>query len=77
MYNFPVNKYIDGDTLSQIAGFVHLQDSTSINRNIQLYNISLGNMQKKLAVADSTVDIPVHVNRELIKMDSDKKIEKP
>ena len=37
------SKFIENDTLSQIQGFVHLQDTTSVALQIKLYDIFLGN----------------------------------
>lgn len=40
-YELTGSKYITGDTLNIITGFVHLHDSTGVIPHIQLYNISL------------------------------------
>lgn len=50
-YSFPASKYILNDTLQSVGGFVQLQDSLRVNRNIQLYTILLGN--KKQIPADT------------------------
>lgn len=42
-YSTPIEKYIPEDTLKQIFGYIQLENPTSINPNIQLYNISMGN----------------------------------
>lgn len=42
-YKIPVSKYILNDTLKSIDGFVKLQDPYRANREIQLFNIFLGN----------------------------------
>ncbi len=42
-YSMAASKFIENDTLSQIEGFVHLQDTTAVASQISLYNIFLGN----------------------------------
>jgi hypothetical protein len=42
-YSMVASKFIENDTLSQIQGFVHLQDTTSVALQIKLYDIFLGN----------------------------------
>ncbi len=44
-YEFSGLKYIPGDTITEISGFVHLQDSEGMTRPIQLYNIFLGDKE--------------------------------
>ena len=41
-YSTPVSRYIDGDTLTRISGFIHLKNTWRRLRYIQLYNIGLG-----------------------------------
>jgi hypothetical protein len=41
-YSLPASKFIENDTLSQIWGFVHLQDTTRVVSQIKLYDIFLG-----------------------------------
>ncbi len=41
-YSMAASKFIENDTLSQIQGFLHLQD-TIIGSHLRLYNIFLGN----------------------------------
>ena len=43
-YSISASKFIENDTLSQIQGFVHLQDTTATASQISLYDIFLGNM---------------------------------
>jgi|AGTN01.1.fsa_nt_gi hypothetical protein len=57
-YSIPASKYITGDTLSQIYGFVHLQDSVGITPNIRLYNVFLGVEPAEPVVADSLQEVP-------------------
>lgn len=40
-YELCGSKYIPEDTITEIRGFVHIQDSISLTPHIQLYNISL------------------------------------
>lgn len=42
-YSFKASKFFDNDTLVQVAGFVHLQDTTARVSQINMYNIVLGN----------------------------------
>lgn len=42
-YRLSASKYIADDTLRSISGFVRLQPKNGYVRNIQLYNIALGN----------------------------------
>lgn len=42
-YSLKASKFIENDTLVQIQGFVHLQDTTVRASQISLYNIYLGN----------------------------------
>jgi len=42
-YSISASKYIENDTLSQIQGYVHLQDTTAAASQICLYDIFLGN----------------------------------
>ena len=42
-YSSSIAKYINGDTLKQIFGYIQLESYTGINPDIQLYNISMGN----------------------------------
>ena len=60
-YEFSVSKYIPGDTITEITGFVHLQDSTGVIPHIQLYNISFRDMQLTSSETDTLkvgLDIP-------------------
>jgi hypothetical protein len=41
-YTMAASRFIPGDTLTQINGFVHLDDSSAVVPGIQLYNIYLG-----------------------------------
>ena len=41
-YSSSIEKYINGDTLKQIFGYIQLENPAGINPNIQLYNISMG-----------------------------------
>ena len=52
-YEFFGSKYIPGDTITQISGFVHLQDSSGVIPPIQLYNIFFGDKQSTLLETDS------------------------
>lgn len=42
-YILPASRFIESDTLTNIHGFVHSQDTTGISSQIRLYNIFLGN----------------------------------
>lgn len=55
-YSLHASKYILDDTLKSVGGFVYLQDSLRNNRNIQLYNILLGN-KKPPAVEEEQPEI--------------------
>ena len=41
-YSMGASKFIENDTLNQIQGFLHLQDTTGMGAQIRLYNIFLG-----------------------------------
>ncbi|MDR0421711.1 MAG: DUF4296 domain-containing protein [Proteiniphilum sp.] len=52
-YEFSASKYIPGDTITEVRGFVHLQDSSGMIPRIQLYNIYFGDLQPALSETDS------------------------
>jgi hypothetical protein len=52
-YEFSGSKYIPDDTITGIAGFVHLQDSMGVIPHIQLYNIYFGDVQPCFSETDS------------------------
>ncbi|MDO5523834.1 MAG: DUF4296 domain-containing protein [Bacteroidia bacterium] len=51
-------KYIPGDTIQEIAGFVKLQDTIGLYRNIRLKNIFLGNPNNVAPQNESNVPEP-------------------
>lgn len=52
-YELTGSKYIPGDTITEIRGFVHLQDSTGVMPHIQLYNIFFGDIQSAVLETDT------------------------
>lgn len=52
-YEFSASKYIPGDTITEITGFVHLQDPTGVIPPIQLYNIYFGDIQSTFSETDT------------------------
>jgi hypothetical protein len=56
-YEFSASKYIPGDTITEITGFVRLQDSTGMAPHIQLYNIYLRDIQTS-SETDSLKAVP-------------------
>lgn len=69
-YVFPGVKYIPGDTLTQVEGFVHLHDVEGRMPHIQMYDISLGEKDSTLLVSDSfNNDIDIK-DRKLMNADS-------
>lgn len=52
-YEFIGSKYITGDTITGISGFVRLQDSTAMMPHIQLYNIYFGEKKHPVSQTDS------------------------
>lgn len=56
-YSLPISRCIYGDTLTSVGGFVHLQDSLNIHKNIQLYNILLGN-KKQPSLEATPMELP-------------------
>jgi len=70
-YSLSASKFIENDTLSQIQGFVHLQDTTGTASQISLYNIFLGNKSFPQGIVNSRQGEPsgddsLHVHKELI-----------
>ena len=59
MYEISGSKYIPGDTITGIRGFVHLQDSAAVMPPIQLYNIFFGDIK------------PASLETDTLKADSD------
>lgn len=51
-YEFSASKYIPGDTITGISGFIHLQDLGKVPP-IQLYNIYLGDIPSTSSASDS------------------------
>lgn len=69
-YEFPVSKYITGDTITEITGFVRLQDSIGIIPAIQLYNIYFGDIPTISSETD-TLNVPPDIPEiELLMPDS-------
>jgi len=71
-YSISASKFIENDTLSQIQGFVHLQDTTGTASQIRLYNIFLGNKPLPQVTANSrqgepSADDSLHLHKELIR----------
>lgn len=52
-YEFLGSKYIPGDTITEITGFVHLQDSIGMIPHIQLYNIIFGDTLSTFSETDT------------------------
>ncbi|WP_298649254.1 DUF4296 domain-containing protein [uncultured Proteiniphilum sp.] len=52
-YEFFASKYIPGDTITEIRGFVHLQNPTGVIPPIQLHNIYFGDTPETLSKADT------------------------
>lgn len=52
-YELSGSKYIPGDTITEIRGFVHLQDSTGVISHIQLYNIFFGDTKSAFLGTDT------------------------
>jgi hypothetical protein len=71
-YEFSGSKYIPDDTITGIAGFVHLQDSTGVMPHIQLYNIYFGDVQPCFSEADSLREDPDVSGGEPLVLDSTK-----
>ncbi len=46
-YTDIARKFLENDTLSSVAGFIKLQERKLLDRNIQLYNVFLGNPADK------------------------------
>lgn len=77
-YELSGSKYIAGDTITEIRGFVRLQDSTVVMPHIQLYNISFGDRPSPFLETDTLeVDLdtlngePLHPDSvELLEPDS-------
>lgn len=53
VYELSGSKYIPGDTITEIRGFVHLQDSTGLMPHIQIYNVSFGGRQSAFLETDT------------------------
>lgn len=53
-YEFKGSKYITGDTIQRITGFVHLNDSIAVFPHIQLYNISVRGVSSTVLGTDTS-----------------------
>lgn len=71
-YTIPVSKYILDDTLKQLSGFIHLQDTSGLFGNIRLHSIFLGSNIRHSR--DSVNGIPFETRspegEQVIRMDS-------
>lgn len=68
-YSLEASKFIENDTLVEIQGFVHLQDTTARASQISLYNIFLGNQsnaQDSLSLQGDEL-LKENAKRELLK----------
>ena len=75
-YTMAASRFIPGDTLTQLHGFVHLEDSTAVFTGIQLYNIHLGNRNRdSLNVNTLEVQPPRLLTREQSTMDTMRMVE--
>ena len=52
-YQLTGSKYIPGDTITEIRGFIHLQESTGVMPHIQLYNIFFGDIPSTVLETDT------------------------
>lgn len=52
-YITQIDMYIDNDTLTEVRGFVNLQSKSSFIPNIQLYDISMGNMVEEVIIPET------------------------
>jgi len=69
-YKLIATKFTADDTLSQINGFVHVQDPLGVVSNIRLYNISLGNDSSATVETSLPQATPTRRNRDLLTTDS-------
>ncbi len=69
-YKLIASKFTADDTLSQVNGFVHLEDPLGVGSNICLYNISLGNDSSATVETNLPHETPVRRNRDLLTTDS-------
>jgi len=69
-YSLTASRFIPGDTLTQINGFVHLQDRYHIASGIHLYNINLGEGGVDSVELNSPELLPTPHARELILVDT-------
>ncbi len=69
-YELSGSKYITGDTITQINGFVHLQDSSGVIPSIQLYNIFFRDKQSTLLDTDTLKTGIDTLNEEPLTLDS-------
>lgn len=67
IYEFSGSKYIPGDTITEITGFVRLQDPTGVIPHIQLYNISFGDISSTTLQSDTSL---VGVGMNTLEVDS-------
>jgi len=69
-YKLIASKFTADDTLSQINGFVHLEDPLGVGSNIRLYHISLGSDSSATVETNLPHETPVRRNRDLLTTDS-------
>jgi len=69
-YSMAASRFIPGDTLTQINGFVHLQERSGITPAIQLYNIYLGDGRLDSVEVNSAEVHPAPLAKEPLMIDS-------
>ena len=69
-YRMKASRFLPGDTLIQINGFVHLQERSGITPAIQLYNIYLGEEKLDSVELDSPELLPTPLVRDSLLVDT-------
>lgn len=69
-YSMAASRFIPGDTLTQINGFVHLQERSGITPAIRLYNIYLGDGRLDSVEVNSPEGVPAPLAKEPLMIDT-------
>lgn len=73
-YSFPIERYIEEDTLNSILGFIRLQDTLRLYRNIHLKDIKLGNSDS-IRIGSEELELPERPTKNFIREETLKEVD--
>lgn len=73
-YSFPIERYIEEDTLNSILGFIRLQDTLRLYRNIHLKDIKLGNSYS-IRIGSEELELPERPTKNFIREETLKEVD--